>query len=58
MDVNKVWVVYFSATGNTDKTANTIGDALARNLDIPLERISFTRPAERIKNIPLQIETW
>ena len=35
MDVNKVWVVYFSATGNTDKTANTIGDALARNLDIP-----------------------
>ena len=30
MDVKKVWTLYFSATGNTDKTANTIADALAR----------------------------
>ena len=49
MDVKKLWIVYFSATGNTDKTANTIGDALARKLEVPLERISFTRPAEREK---------
>lgn len=49
MDVNKVWIVYFSATGNTDKTAGTIGDALARKLEVPVERISFTRPGEREK---------
>lgn len=49
MDVNKVWIVYFSATGNTDKTVGTIGDTLARKLNVPLERISFTRPTEREK---------
>lgn len=56
MDMNKVWVVYFSATGNTDKTANTLGDALARKLDIPLERISFTRPGERAKEYSFTAE--
>ena len=49
MDVKKVWTLYFSATGNTDKTANTIADALARRLEVPAERISFTRPGEREK---------
>jgi flavodoxin len=49
MDVKKVWTLYFSATGNTDKTANTIVDALARQLEVPAERISFTRPREREK---------
>ena len=49
MDVNKVCLVYFSATGNTDKTASTIGDALSRQLEVPLERIPFTRPGEREK---------
>ena len=49
MDVNKISIVYYSATGNTDKTAHTLGEALARNMDVPLERIPFTRPAERAK---------
>ena len=49
MDVKKVWTLYFSATGNTDKTANTIADALARRLEVPAERVSFTRPGEREK---------
>ena len=47
MKVEKVWAVYWSATGNTDKTVNTVADALARKMELPLERRSFTRPAER-----------
>ena len=49
MEVKKVWALYFSATGNTDKTVNTIAEELAARLEVPLERIAFTRPAEREK---------
>lgn len=49
MTLEKVWAVYYSATGNTDKTVNTIAEELAAKLGLPLERVSFTRPAEREK---------
>lgn len=49
MEIKKVWALYFSATGNTDKTVNTLADTLAARLEVPLERIPFTRPAEREK---------
>lgn len=47
MELKKVWAVYWSATGNTDKVVNTVAEALAGKLGLPLERRSFTRPAER-----------
>ena len=36
--MEKVWAVYYSATGNTDKTVNTIAEELAAKLGLPLER--------------------
>lgn len=47
MEIKKVWALYFSATGNTDKTVNVIAEELAGRLEAPLERIAFTRPSER-----------
>ena len=47
MEIKRVCVLYFSATGNTEKTAAAIGEALAEQLGVPLERMPFTKPAER-----------
>lgn len=49
MELRRIWAVYTSPTGNTDKVVNTLADDLARRLELPLERISFTRPAERAR---------
>lgn len=49
MEIRKVWALYYSATGTTDKAVNTIAEALAQTLGVPLERVGFTRPAEREK---------
>ncbi|WP_295586539.1 4Fe-4S binding protein [uncultured Oscillibacter sp.] len=49
MEIRKIWAVYYSATGTTDKAVNTIAEALAEKLALPLERVGFTRPAERAK---------
>ena len=47
MEIRKVWALYYSATGTTDKAVNTIAEALAQALEVPL--VGFTRPAERQK---------
>ena len=49
MEIKKVWALYYSATGTTDKAVNTIAEELAAKLDLPIERIGFTKPAEREK---------
>ena len=49
MELQKVWALYYSATGTTDKTVNTIAEELAVRLELPWERISFTKPADREK---------
>ena len=49
MEIRKVWALYYSATGTTDKAVNTVAEALAQALGVPLERVGFTRPAEREK---------
>lgn len=49
MEIKKVWALYYSAAGTTDKVVNTIGGELAAKLDLPLERVGFTKPAEREK---------
>ena len=54
MEVKRICAAYWSATGNTDKTVNTIAEALAEKLNVPLERLSFTRPSDRAQ--PLAFE--
>ena len=49
MEIRKITALYYSATGTTDKVANTIAEELAAKLNLPLERIGFTKPAEREK---------
>ena len=49
MKIERVVALYYSATGTTDKTVNTIAEALAEKLELPWERIGFTKPAEREK---------
>ena len=44
MEVKRICAAYWSATGNTDKTVNTIAETLAEKLGVPLERRNFTRP--------------
>ncbi len=50
MEIKRICVLYFSATGNTEKTAVTMGEALAEQLGVPMERMSVTKPAERAKD--------
>ena len=47
MEIRRVWAVYYSATGTTDRAVNTVAEELAARLELPLERVPFTRPAER-----------
>ena len=49
MKPEKIWTLSYSATGNTDKTVDTVGTGLAAELGLPLGRLSFTEPAEREK---------
>lgn len=48
--IEKIWALYYSASGTTDRAVNTLAEALAAELDLPLERLPFTRPAERARD--------
>ena len=50
MKIKRVCVLYFSATGNTEKTVSIIGETLSEIWGVPVERFPFTRPAEREKD--------
>ena len=43
----KVWAVYFSATGTTEKTVKTIAGTIAEEVGLPCESVSFTLKHER-----------
>ena len=47
MEIKRVCALYFSATGNTEKTVATFVETLAEQLGVPWERLPFTKPAER-----------
>ena len=47
MNIEKIWALCFSPTGTTDKVVATLAEELAAKLAVPMERIGFTRPAER-----------
>ena len=48
MKIEKVWALCFSPAGTTDKVVTTLAKELAAKLSVPVERIGFTRPAERV----------
>lgn len=47
MDIKRLFICYFSATGTTRTVVHTIGKILEARLDLPLREIDFTRPTAR-----------
>lgn len=47
MQPKKVWAVYFSGTGTTEKTVRRIASGLSAALSAPMEVFGFTPPAAR-----------
>lgn len=47
MEIHKVWAVYFSPVGNTEKAAVLLAEAVAQTLNVPAERLDYTLPASR-----------
>ena len=50
MEQKKVWAVYFSPTGGTQKVVCTTAETLAQKLGLPLEQFDFTLPDAREKD--------
>ena len=51
MEIGKVWAVYYSATGTTERVVTTAAKTLAEKLGKPLEVRSISNPIEREKEI-------
>ncbi len=47
MNISKVWAVYFSPTGGTEKAVRTVAEETAAGLGVPLETYDFTLPQNR-----------
>jgi len=51
MEINKVWAVYFSPVGNTEKVVVSLAKSIAEKLNLPMEQLDYTLPAAReVKN--------
>ena len=48
MTINKVWAVYFSATGTTIKVVETIANTIAQTIGAEYGIIDFTLPSARV----------
>ena len=51
MRIKKVWAVYFSGTGTTEKTVRRIAAGMAQALDAELAAYDFTTPAARQREL-------
>ena len=61
MQPKRVWAVYFSGTGTTEKTVRRIASGLAAALSVPLETFDFTPPAARQADLtfgPDELVVW
>lgn len=47
MKFNRVWAVYFSATGTTKRLVTAVADNLSQKFGVPCESFDFTLPEER-----------
>lgn len=50
MELKKVWAMYFSPTGGTEKAVKTTAQVVAEKLNLPLEIYDFTLPQGREKD--------
>lgn len=50
MEINRIWAVYFSPVGNTEKAVLSLAQTLAKKLEVPLEQLDYTLPAAREAN--------
>ena len=44
MKIQSIKTVYFSATGNTKNVVKSIGETIARNMNLSYKEIDFTLP--------------
>lgn len=51
MEIKKVWAMYFSPTGGTEKAVRTVSAHVAESLGVPVEIYDFTLPDVRKKEI-------
>ncbi len=42
MEINKVWAVYFSPVGNTERVVVSLAQAVAEKLNLPVEKLDYT----------------
>ena len=49
MNINKVYSVYYSATGTTQKIASFLGETISKKLNIPFEKYNYSLPKRREK---------
>ena len=49
MNVKKVWAVYFSATGTTEKLVTRVAEGIAEAMSVAWEKYDFTLPGARQK---------
>ncbi len=56
MNVNQVWAVYWSATGNTKTLVCAAAKRLAEELQCPVKELDFTLPAAREKSLEFSAE--
>ena len=49
MEIKKVWAMYFSPTGGTEKAVRTVSAHVAESLGVPVEIYDFTLPDVRKK---------
>ncbi|WP_419026060.1 EFR1 family ferrodoxin [Emergencia sp.] len=47
MNITRIWKVYFSPTGNTDRAVTYLAEALSEKLKCPIEKYDFTLPMSR-----------
>ena len=58
MQINRVWAVYWSATGTTKRVVKQIAERAAQALDVPLAEYDFTLPEARRMYYLLQRMIW
>ena len=47
MKVDKVYSIYYSATGTTQKIVSYIGENIAKKLNVEFEKYNFSLPKKR-----------
>lgn len=47
MEVKRVWAIYFSPIGNTEKIVVSLADYIGNELNLKIEKLDYTLPASR-----------